>query len=337
MKLPPGKVPPSVLKRTVFKHLGSNNGSVVVGPSEGEDAGILNIGDQLVAIHCDPITGAYNNLGLIALNIATNDIATRGVRPRWALSCLMLPHGSDDGILEEISRQMGEAAEKLGVSIVGGHSEVTPSLSHPLVVVTAFGVVEGKRYVTTGGARPGSKIILTKSLGIEGTAILAADRSKPLSDRFGKRLVEEAKSYFGNLSVIREALAAFTYGGVLAMHDPTEGGVAGGLNEIADASGTGFRVHEDKLVISRETSKICCFFEVDPLRLISSGALIIVANPDKASGIVKCLEEEKIGAAIIGETLSNAKQRTIVRRSGVEEALPMPLCDELWRALKHRL
>jgi len=336
MSFPPGKVYPEILKRTVFRHLGSKNSDVVVGPSEGEDAAIIHVGNKLLAIHCDPISGAYSNIGLIAMNIATNDIATRGVKPRWTLSCVMLPQGSDENVLNEICVQMGDAAERLGVSIVGGHSEVTPGLNHPLVIVTAFGVAEGGRYVTTGGAKPRSKIILSKSVGIEGTSILAADRGELLSDKFGEKFVEEARAYFGRLSVLKEALTAFTYGGVLAMHDPTEGGVAGGLNEVANASKVGFRVYEDAIAIGHETSEICRFFEIDPLKLISSGALLIVASPEKADEIVKKLEEENVKASIIGETLSDVNRRVIVHRSGIEEALPMPLADELWKALERR-
>ncbi len=334
VSFPLGKVHPEVLKRTVFRHLGAKSSAVILGPSEGEDAAILRVGGELLAIHCDPISGAYSNIGLIALNIATNDIATRGVKPSWIISCIMLPQGSDENVLNEICTQMGDAAKKLGVSIVGGHSEVTPGLDHPLVMVTAFGVAEDGRYVTSSGAKPGSKIILSKSVGIEGTAILAADRGELLSARFGEKFVEEAKTYFDRLSILKEALTAFAYGGVLAMHDPTEGGVAGGLNEVADASRIGFRVYEDKIVIGRETSEICRFFAVDPLKLISSGALLIVVSPEKAEGIVKQLEKENIRASIIGETLGDVNCRVIVRRSGLEEALPMPLADELWKALK---
>lgn len=337
MSLPAGKISPKILKRTVFNYLGSRRKDVIVPPSEGEDASIIRVGDKLLAVHCDPISGAYSNIGWIAMNIATNDIATRGVRPCWVLSCVMLPQGSDEKVLDNICRQMGDAAERLGVSIVGGHSEITIGLDHPLVIASAFGVVEAGRYVTTSGARPGSKIILTKSVGIEGTAILASDREKLLSKRFGTDFLERAKGYFDRLSVLKEALTAFSYGGVLAMHDPTEGGLAGGLNEMADASKTGFRVYEDRIAVSRETSELCSFFKIDPLRLISSGALLIVASAEKANGIVRRLEEECIEASIIGEVLDDVEHRTIIRRSGAEEELPIPLSDELWEALARRL
>ena len=254
-----GKVPPRILKETVFKSLGFKREDVIVGPSEGEDAAIIRIGKDLVAVHCDPISGAYHNIGWIAMNVATNDIATRGVKPSWALTCVMLPEGSRKKDLVTICRQMGKAAEKLKVSIIGGHSEVTMGLNHPLVVVTVFGLAQGGKYVTTGRAKPGSKIILTKSIGIEGTAILAFDMEKLLVERFGDEFVDRAKGFFDKISILKEALLAFDNGGVLAMHDPTEGGVAGGLNEMADASKTGFKVYEDRIPVKNETSKI--FFD----------------------------------------------------------------------------
>ncbi len=334
MSLPAGKISPEILKRTVFNYLGSKRKDIIVPPSEGEDASIIRVGDKLLAVHCDPISGAYSNVGWIAMNIATNDIATRGVKPCWTVSCILLPQGSDEKILDNICRQMGNAAERLGVGIIGGHSEITIGLDHPLVVVSAFGVAEAGKYITTSGATPGSKIILTKSIGIEGTAILASDKEKLLADKLGTDFLEKAKGYFDRLSILKEALTAFSYGGVLAMHDPTEGGLAGGLNEMANASKTGFRVYEDKIAISHETSEICHFFQIDPLRLISSGALLIVSNPEDANGIVILLEKEGIKASIIGEVLDDVKRRTIVRRSKIEEELLMPEADELWKALR---
>ena len=136
--------------------------------------------------------------------------------------------------------------------------------------------------------------------------------------------------------MLKEALTAFNYGGVLAMHDPTEGGLAVGLNEIANASRTGFRVYEDRISVSRETSEICRFFKIDPLHLISSGALLIVANPEKANGIIRRLKDEGVEASLIGDILVDTTHRTIVRRSNTEEELPMPVSDELWKALERK-
>jgi hydrogenase maturation factor len=327
-----GKVPLHLLDQAVFKYLGAKRDDIVFGPSRGEDAAIVRVGRDLLALHCDPISGAYSRIGWIAMNIATNDIATRGVRPRWAVSCILLPEGSDEALLESICRDMDTAAKELGVGIVGGHSEVTPGLDHPIVIVFPVGVAEKGRYVTCSSAKPGGKIILTKSAAIEGTAILASDRAEPLARRFGEEFVERCRSFFGRLSVMKEALLAFEFGGVQAMHDPTEGGLAGGLNELADAAKVGFRIYEDKIPVALETEKICRFFEIDPLRLISSGSLIIVADSESVEGISSRVDDAGIPSIVIGEIVEGGN-RIIVRKGGKEEPLPMPLSDELWSAL----
>jgi len=333
MKLHFGKIPPEILEKTVYKYLGAKRSDVILGPSKGEDAAIVSDGCKLLVLQGDPISGAIEKIGWIAMNVSTNDIATRGVKPCWALSCIMLPQGSDEKLLEKICRELSTAAKRLGVSIVGGHSEITPGLDHPLVIVFSIGVVEDNEYVTSSGAKPGSNIILTKSVGIEGTAILASDRSDLLISRFGKEFVRKSVDYFDRLSVLKEAMIAFKFGGVQAMHDPTEGGLSNALHELADASKTGFRVYEDKIEISRETSSICHFFGINPLRLISSGSLLIVSEQGKAAGIVGQLREEGIDASIIGEALADDECRIIVRRDGSVETLLRPLSDELWTAL----
>lgn len=337
MILPPGKISPELLENTVFRFLGAPRSDVVVGPAKGEDASIVSDGCKLLAFHGDPVSGATERVGWIAMNVATNDIATRGVQPRWTLACILLPEGSDDGVLQRICRELSDAAERLNVSIVGGHSEVTPGLTHPLVIVFAMGVVDDRGYVLSRNATPGSKIILSKSVGVEGTAILAADRRTPLTDRFGPAFVARASSYFDRLSVVKEALLAIETGGVQAMHDPTEGGVANGLHEVADASGTGFRVEEAALAISPETLAICRFFAIDPLHLISSGALLIVAAPHDATTIVDRLHAQEVEAAVIGEVIADPEYRVIVRRNGSTEPLARPRSDALWTALNKKV
>jgi hydrogenase expression/formation protein HypE len=333
MNLPLGKVPPHLLGDTVFKYLGSRRDDIILGPSKGEDAAIVKAGNELLALHCDPVSAAYNRVGLIAMNVATNDIATRGIRPRWAISCILLPEGSDRTVLETISKDMDSAAQQLGVAIVGGHSEVTPGLNHPIVIVFPVGVAEGGKYVTSGNAKPGGKIILTKSVGLEGTAVLAYDKAEVLTRRFGREFVARCQSLFEKLSVMKEALLAFETNGVLAMHDPTEGGLAGGLNELADAANVGFRIYEDKIRIMPETRKICSFFEIDPLQLISSGSLLIVAKPENSQDILDRLDREGIRCNVIGE-ITQDKNRSMIKKDGQEVTLPMPLFDDLWKAIK---
>jgi hydrogenase maturation factor len=332
MKLPLGKIPPEILATTVFKFVGAKRNDVIVGPSQGEDAAIISDGCKLLALHCDPISGADEKIGWIAMNVATNDIATRGVKPRWALSCVMLPKGSNTKLLEKICKEMSAAAEELGVSIVGGHSEITLGINHPLVIVFSLGVVEDG-YVTSSGAKPGSKIILTKSAGIEGTAILALDRRDVLLSKYGKTFVKTLLDYTNKLSILKEAMKAFEVGGVQAMHDPTEGGIANGLHEVMDASKTGFRVYEDKIRVSKETLEICRLFGLNPLNLISSGSLLIIASKEKATMIVEQLKITGIKAAIIGDVLADETLRVIVKKDGAVKPLIRPISDELWKAL----
>jgi hydrogenase maturation factor len=332
MKLPLGKVPPEILETRVFPFLGAMHDDVILGPSTGEDAAVVTDGCKLLAVHGDPISGAIERIGWIAMNIATNDIATRGVAPTWALSMIMLPIGSDDQLLEQICRDMSDAAQQLDVSIIGGHSEVTPGISHPLVTIFVIGVIQDNRFVSCRDVKAGAKIILTKSAGIEGTAILASDHRDYVKQKLGSEFIDKTSSYFDQLSVMNEALIAFRYGGVQAMHDPTEGGIANGLHEVADASHTGFIVYEKHIPISTETRQLCELFQLNALNLISSGALLIIVNKDQSHAIVNQLRRQHIDAAIIGDVVRDPEMRLIQRENGVREVLDRPVTDELWRA-----
>ena len=334
MRLPAGKVPPEVLEEIVFKRLGVESGDVLLGPSKGEDGAVVRVGSKVLVSSMDPITGAVERLGWLAVNINANDVATFGVKPRFFSSCILLPSGAESGVLREICNQIDSAAKKLGVAVIGGHSEVTPGLKHPIVVGYAFGVAEEGRYVTSGGAEAGDVIILTKGAGIEGTAILASERRERLSRELGEEVVKAAESFYDLISVVEDALTAFKAGGVTAMHDPTEGGVAGGIHEIADASGLGFEVFEEKIPVAPETSMICSYFNVDPLQLIGSGALLISVKPEYAGKVLEALESRGIRASKIGRFLPDPEKRIIVRGDGRAAELVRPVSDHLWKALE---
>ncbi|HVP92744.1 MAG TPA: AIR synthase family protein [Acidobacteriota bacterium] len=334
MKLPPGKIPIDILQEVLFKNLGVKREEVVLGPSAGIDGAVINVGDKSLIVSTDPITGAVEHIGWLAVNINANDVATFGVAPSFFLSCILLPENADRKTVETISIQIGKAARELDIAIVGGHCEVTPCLSNPIVVGCTMGVTDKGNYVTAGGAKPGDKLILTKSVGIEGTAILASDREKRLKKTIKPSIVESAKRFFNQVSIAKEAITAFKTGGVDAMHDPTEGGLAGGIHEMADASNLGVKISEEKIRIQPETSEICKFFKIDPLQLISSGALLISSKPEFADIIVKKLEQKQICASVIGEFLKNPNDRLLVKKKGKRQALPRPLSDHLWLALR---
>jgi hydrogenase expression/formation protein HypE len=333
MSFLPGKVPTKVLEEIVFRNLGAKRDDVVLSPSIGEDAAIIQAGNQLLAVSSDPITGAEEWLGWLAVHVSANDVATRGVQPRWFNSIILLPKNSTAELVEKICTQMDKAAHQLDVAIVGGHCEVTPGIEHPIVTGCAIGVAEEGKYVTCGGARIGDSIILTKGTGIEGTAILASDRRTQLLQVFDEKFLNQAENFFEKISVVKDALTAFRIGGVSAMHDPTEGGVAGGLHELADAANIGFMVHEEKILVPEETRKICAHFNVDPLQLISSGSLLIVAEESKTEDIISSLSKNGIQASIIGDVTKPSLGRNLVTKAGEKTELARPVSDHLWKAL----
>jgi hydrogenase maturation factor len=333
MKLPHGKIPIDVLKDVVFRNLGVKREEVVLGPSAGIDGAVIRAGNRSLIVSMDPITGALERIGWLAVNVNANDIATFGVEPAFLFSCILLPEGADKKIVETICVQMNKAAEELNIAIVGGHCEVTPGLATPIVVGCTMGITEKENYVTAGGAKSGDTLILTKSAGIEGTAILASDREKKLSIAMSEEMLQSAKGFFNRISVAKEALTAFKTGGVDAMHDPTEGGIIGGVYEMAEASNLGMRILEEKIPVQPETARICKFFDIDPLQLISSGALLIAAKPKATSTIIEKLEQKNIQASVIGEFLKDPSDRTLVKRNGALQVLPKPASDHLWMAL----
>lgn len=332
MKLPPGKIPIDILKEVVFKNLGAERQEVTLGPKAGVDGAVIEVGNKSVIVSMDPITGAVERIGYLSVNVNANDVATFGVEPAFLFSCLMLPEGADKKMVEAISTQLSQAAKDLGIAIVGGHCESTPKLTNPIVVCCAMGMTEKGQYVTAAGAKPKDKLILTKSAGIEGTAILAWDREAQLKKALTQNMLKSAKNFYSKISVVKEAIVAYKSGGVHAMHDPTEGGIAGGIHEMADAANLGAKVFEEQIAVQPETAKICQHFEIDPLQLISSGALLIAAEPRASNKILDNLKRQNIQAEVIGEFLEDPNQRLLVQKNK-EKALPRPKSDNLWKAL----
>jgi len=332
-----GKLQPDMLKQVVLSRLGANNSRVLLGPHVGEDASVIDFGRKALVVHSDPITGAVENLGWLAVNVCANDIATRGVRPQWMLIVILLSQNTTQAELKSLTVQIDKAAKKLGISIVGGHSEVTPGINRPILIATAIGETTKNRFVKTGNAQPSDALIVTKGAAIEGTAILASELAQELENRIGKKTVAKAKQFIKMTSVVEDALTAVEAGGVHAMHDATEGGIASGLQEIAWASNVGLVAYEEKIPISTETEAICELLHIDPLKTISSGALILSCEPKRAGEIVTALRMKGIKASNIGKVTDEKGSVYILRKDGTKLDLSMPVKEELWRALKERL
>jgi hydrogenase maturation factor len=329
----PGKVPSEVLKTLVFSHLGSYDPDIILGPAVGEDASLIQIGENVIVAATDPITGSIEDVGWLAVHINANDIATFGVAPRWFLVSILLPSGSSPEDLGVIMEQIDRASESLGIGVAGGHTEVTEGIDRPIIAGFMMGMTSKGGYVTSTGARTGDHIVMTKTAAIEGTAILAAEGEQILADRLGENVVREARVIREQISVVRDGVTAFNTGYVTAMHDPTEGGLSGGLHELCDASDVGFKIDIDRIPVHDATRLICDDLSIDVMELISSGCMLMTCDPDHSEDVVSALQAEGILATIIG-TIESESQERISESNGVSKPLPRPDTDALWDALK---
>jgi hydrogenase maturation factor len=328
----PGKLPPDWLRRHAFAHLGVRRADVLVHAAIGEDCAVVDFGDEVCVLTTDPITGATQRAGWYAVHVGCNDLAACGARPVGVLVTLLASEQETAESLAAVMADVAAAARELGIEVLGGHSEVTPGLPQTIVVATAMGRAPRTQYVTSAGARPGDALLLTKSAGLEGTAILATDLSDRLAGRVPADVLERARAFIEQLSVVPEGLAAAA-AGAHALHDATEGGVVGAVAELTEAAGVGVELWADVVPLAAETRAICAALAVDPLRLISSGALLIACADGPA--MVAHLAARGIPAAIIGRLLPHAEGRWLVASTGRQPLAP-PDRDELWRVLEQR-
>jgi thiamin-phosphate kinase len=333
-----GKVPHDILKQRVFQKLNRFDPNVVVAPGIGEDCAILDIDSQYFVVSCDPITGASQEAGRLAVYVSCNDVASCGVLPRWILVTILMPPNSTEDDLETIMAEITEAASDLNVSVIGGHTEVTDAVTRIVINATAIGLADQKNVICCAGAVSGDKIILTKTVAPEGTAIIANEKAGELEAVFGKEFVQKAQSMMSQISVLEEGILAGKLGNqiVHAMHDITEGGLYGALWEMAEASGTGVLVYEENIPIADATQKICAHYGLNPHRLIASGNMILTTPcPDL---VLQNLHEKGILATVIGEVVENPMKRLIYKneKQDVESmsVLRAPKSDELYRLPK---
>ncbi|MFQ6057674.1 MAG: AIR synthase family protein [Anaerolineae bacterium] len=299
---PIGKLDMDLLMALLARY-GSVNERVVVGPGIGEDAAVIDFGDRYLVAKTDPITFATDEIGWYAIHVNANDIAAMGAVPRWFLATILLPEGeTDQQLVEGIFAQLSAACHELDISLCGGHTEITYGLDRPIVVGQMLGEVAKERLVTTAGAQAGDKVILTKGIAIEATSIMAREREGDLRSKYPQALIDRCKGFLHDpgLSVVREAEIAVATGRVHAMHDPTEGGLATGLYELARAAGVGLMVRKEAIPILPETAMLCREFGLDPLGVIASGSLLITVPSADSARVVAALERAGIAAAVIG-------------------------------------
>lgn len=335
--LPVGKLPSALLRKFIDK-IGIKDEQVILGPSIGEDAAVIRLNDKLLVAKTDPVTFASDLIGWYTVNVNANDIATRGVKPRWFLATILLPEQCTDKEAEMIFDQILLACSSLGVTLVGGHTEITYGLKRPVVVGCMLAETDNQPIITTSGAKPGDDIVITKGIAIEGTALLAREAKQILlSSTLSRDLVQRAADYLFSpgISVLKEALIARSRTEVNSMHDPTEGGLSTGLWEIATAAHVGILVEENKVPILPECRNICDRLAINPLGLLASGSLIITLAPSETSKLLAALGEGGINAEIIGKVVRAEEGLKIHTERGTQE-LPRFERDELTRFLDNR-
>jgi len=328
--LPVGKLEMDYLQQVLARYTHVNE-RVMVGAGVGEDATVIDFGDRYLVAKTDPITFATEEIGWYAVNVNANDVATTGAIPRWFLATLLLPEGSTDrALVEKIFSQLSDACRQLGVSFCGGHTEITYGLDRPIVVGQMLGEVEPDKLVTTAGAQVGDDIILTKGIAIEATSLIAREKAGELAGKYPADFIARCQGFLHQpgISVVREAQIATAQARIHAMHDPTEGGLAMGLRELAQAAEVGLLVHRERIEILSETILLCADYGLDPLGIIASGSLLIVLSPKDSAQVMEKLEEAGIAARVIGQVVSREEGLNLMA-GGVAGDLPYFGRDEI--------
>ena len=335
---PVGKLPAEDLDRILRRYASGTDPRLLVGPGIGRDAAVISFGSSALVSKTDPITFATEEIGWYAVNINANDVAAMGAVPRWFLTTILLPEAKTDAdLVDRIFSGLADACRELGITLCGGHTEITHGLDRPLLVGQMLGETTPDGYVSGDGARVGDRILLTKGIAIEATALIALEKEEEVRRRFSDEFLDTCRRYLRQpgLSVVREARLAMETGGVHAMHDPTEGGLASGLREIAAASGTGMLIEEDRIPLLPEPEALCAFYGLDPLGVIASGALLIVVEADRAEHMTARLGEAGIPVAEIGSVQPPGFGLRI-RRKGEMSDLPAFDRDEIGKVFEAR-
>jgi len=298
---PLGKLPAEVLAALLAAHPVTDP-RVVVGPRVGEDAAVLDLGDQYLVAKTDPITFATDEIGWYAVNVNANDIATTGAIPAWFMAALLLPEGKTDReAAAALFEQIYDACGHIGVAVVGGHTEITYGIDRPIIVGTMLGLAAKDRLISTSGAQPGDALLLTKGVPVEAIALIARERGQTLLNQMSADEIARCANFLHTpgISIARDAAIAIHAGRVHAMHDPTEGGIATGLWEMALASERRLVVDLSGIVLP-EGRRLCEAVGLNPLGAIASGALLMAVHPDDAGRIQSALQAEGIAAHGIG-------------------------------------
>jgi hydrogenase maturation factor len=336
-----GKITPGVFERLILRHLGASDDDVLVGPKHGVDVGVVRVADGVaMALTTDPvfIVPAYGweRAAWFAVHILASDAATSGLPLRWMAVDLNLPPEIRDEDLETLWRAFSRACRELGIAVVTGHTARYDGCAWPMVGgATCMASGPADAFVTPAMARPGDLVVVTKGAAIEATALFAATFPRRLADGVGADVARAADALFEEMTVVPEARVASDFGlrerGVTSMHDATEGGVIGGLSEVAAAAEVGLRIDLGSIPVRPEVRLVCDYVGIDPYISISEGTLIATVVRDRADAFVAALGAARISAAVVGEVTDAASGHVLVTSEG-ERPLQHPGLDPFWGA-----
>lgn len=322
--LPAGKLPPQLLAE-LLAQTAVNDPRLLIGPRVGEDAAVIDMGDRLLIAKSDPITFATDAIGYYAVTVNANDIATMGGTPKWFLATLLLPEfHTTEALVRSIFGQIKQACERLHITLIGGHSEITVGLDRPILSGHMLGEVTRERLVSSAGAQVGDAILLTKGFPIESVAIIARECAGKLAT-LGYRPEEITRLqqflFSPGISILKDASILQQAADVHAMHDPTEGGVATGLWELAQAAGVGLHIDAIALPLLPEGQRLCAAFALNPLGVIASGSLLALVAAHQAKQAIAACVAAGISCTRIGTVVANPEEIVLRTATGIR---PLP-------------
>lgn len=327
-----GKLDSEVLQRIVIDKITYKRPEVKTRAGVGEDCAVIDYGAYECVISTDPITASVNDIGRLSIHISCNDIASNGIEPLGITLAVLLPEGTTREDVKMIMAQAGEAAEEVGVEIIGGHTEVTPAVNQPVIVSTAFGRGFAGESAPSTEIGPGDWILMTKVAGLEGTGIIAGDKEAELEDVLTPAEIQHAKDLLHNVSVVKEGVAAGKIG-TSGMHDVTEGGILGAVWELCHLGEVGAEVWEKAVPVDPVTLKIAEHYGINHLRLISSGCMIIMASDERKDAIMEAVRAEGVQISCIGRILDECEGVYLMHENSMIEEIQPPEADELYKVI----